>query len=86
MDRRGMRLTGTWKNLHNEELHNLHSLPGVIRISKSRRMRWEGHIAYITEIRNSYSISMGKLKGKRPLGRPRYRWVGSIKIDLRETG
>jgi hypothetical protein len=63
--------------LHNEELHNLYSSPSLIRMMKSRRMRWTGHVARMEEKRNAYRILMGKREGK-PLGRPR------IKMDLRE--
>jgi hypothetical protein len=66
----------------NEELHNLYSSPSIIRMIKSRMMRWAGHVARIGAKRNIG----GKTEGKRPLGRPRHRWVDNIKIDLRETG
>jgi hypothetical protein len=58
----------------------------IIRIIKSRRMRWAGHLARIGEKRNAYRLLMGKPKGKRPLGRPRYRWVDKIRMDLGEVG
>jgi hypothetical protein len=70
--------------LHNEELHNLYSSPNIIRMIKSRRMRWAGHVARMGETRNACRILVGKPEGKRPLGRPRRRWVDNIKIDLRE--
>jgi hypothetical protein len=57
-----------------------------IIIIKSRRIRWEGHVARMGENRNAYRILMGKPEGKRPLGRPRRRWEDNIKMDLRETG
>jgi hypothetical protein len=79
-------VTGDWRKLHNEELHNLYSSPSIIRMMKSRRMRWTGHVAGMGEKRNAYRILVGKPEGKRPLGRPRLRWVDNIKIDLRETG
>jgi hypothetical protein len=78
-------VTGDWSKPHNEELHNLYSSPDIIRIIKSRRMRWAGHVARMGET-NVYGILVGKPAGKRPLGRPRYRWVDNIKLDLRETG
>jgi hypothetical protein len=78
--------TGKWRKLHNEELHNLYSSPNIIRMIKSRRMRWAGHIAHMGEKRNAYRILVGKPEGKRPLGRPRRRWVNYIKIDLRKIG
>jgi hypothetical protein len=60
---------GGWKKLHNEELHDLYSSPGIIRIIKSRRMRWVGHVARMGEKRNVYRLLVGKPGGKRPLGR-----------------
>jgi hypothetical protein len=57
-----------WKKLHNEELHNMYSSPNVIRMIKSSRMRWEGHVARILVMRNAYRIFVGKPEGKRPLG------------------
>jgi hypothetical protein len=62
---------GGWKKLHNEELHDLYCLPSIIRIIKSRRMRWAGHVARMWENRSAYRILVGKPEGKRPLGRPR---------------
>jgi hypothetical protein len=79
-------MTGDWRKLHNEELHNLYSSPNIIRMIKSRRMRWAEHIARMGEKRNAYKILVGKPEGKRPLGRPRHRWVDNIKRDLRQRG
>jgi hypothetical protein len=76
---------GGWRKLHNE-VHNLYSSPSIIRIIKSRRMRWEGHVACTRAKRNVYRILVGKPEGKRPLGRPRRRWEDNIKIDLRVIG
>jgi hypothetical protein len=76
-------VTGGWRKLHNEELHNLYSSPSIIRVIESRRMRWVGYAARIGERRNAYRILVEKPEGKRPLGRPRRRWVDNIKIDLR---
>jgi hypothetical protein len=76
-------MTGEWRKLHNQELHNLHSSPNIIRIIKSRRMRWAWHVARMGEKRNAYRILVGKPQGKRPLGRPRRRWADSINIYLR---
>jgi hypothetical protein len=75
--------TDVWRKLHNEELHNLYSSPSIIRMIKSRRVRWAGHVARMGEKRNSYGILVGKPKGKRPLGRPRRRWVDNIKMYVR---
>jgi hypothetical protein len=77
-------VTGGWRKLHNEELHNLYSSP--IRIIKSRRLRWIGHVARMGEKRNAYRTLVRKPEGKRPLGRPRRRWVNNIKKNLREIG
>jgi hypothetical protein len=76
--------TGGWRKLHNEELHNLYSSPSIIRMMKSRKMRWAGHAARMGEKKNAYRILVGNPEGKRPLWRPRRRWVGNIKMDLRE--
>jgi hypothetical protein len=62
---------GEWRKLHNEELRNLYSSPSIIRIIKSRRVRWAGHVARMGEKRNAYRLFVGKPEGKRPLGRPR---------------
>jgi hypothetical protein len=67
-------VTGDWRKLNNEELHNLHSPPSIIRMIKSRRMRWAGQKARMEEKRNAYRILVGKSEGKRPLGRVRCRW------------
>jgi hypothetical protein len=77
---------GGWRKLHNEELHNLYSSPSIIRIIKSRRKRWAGHVAQMGEKRNVYRLFLGKPEGKRPLGRPRRRWIDNIKMDLLEIG
>jgi hypothetical protein len=75
---------GGWRKLHNDELHNLYSLPSIIRIIKSRR--WPGHVARMGAKWNAHRILAGKPEGKRPLGRPRCRWVDNINMDLREIG
>jgi hypothetical protein len=77
-------MTDEWRKLHNKELHDLYSSPSIIRIIKSRRMRWAGHVARMGENRNAYRLLVGKPEGKRPLGRPRRRWVDNIKMDLGE--
>jgi hypothetical protein len=74
------------ENGTDEELHKLHSVPYIITIIKSKGMRRAGHVARMGENRNAYKILVGKPEGKRPLGRPRRRWVDNIKIDLREIG
>jgi hypothetical protein len=79
-------VTGDWRKLLNEVLHNLYSSSNIIRMIKSRRIRWAGHVARIGEKRNAYKILVRKPEGKRPLGRPRRRWVDNIKMDLREIG
>jgi hypothetical protein len=77
---------GGWKKLYNEELHNLYSSPSIIRLIKSRRMRWAGHVARMGEKRNVYRLLVGKPEGKRPLGRPRRMWIDNIKMDILEIG
>jgi hypothetical protein len=79
-------VTGDWRKLYNEELHNLYSLPNIMRMIKSGRMRWAGHVARRGATRNAYRILVGMPEGKRPLGRPRRRWVDNIKMDLTEIG
>jgi hypothetical protein len=74
------------QEVHNEELRNFYSSPSIIRIIKSRRMSWAGHVARMGEKRNACRILVGKPEGKRPLGSPRRRWVDNIKMDLREIG
>jgi len=64
-------ITGEWRRLHNEELHDLYSSPNIVRVIKSRRMKWPGHVARMGEERGVYRILVGKPKGRRPLGRPR---------------
>jgi hypothetical protein len=79
-------VTGEWRKLHNEELHDLYSSPSIIRMIKSRRMRWTGHVARMGEKGNAYRLLVGKPEGKRPLGRPRCSWVDNIGTDLGEVG
>jgi hypothetical protein len=71
---------------NNEELHDLYTSPTVVRVIKSRRMRWAGHVARMGERRGVYSVLVGKPEEKRPLGRPRRRWEDNIKMDLQEVG
>jgi hypothetical protein len=77
---------GEWRKLHNEELRNLYCSTSIIRIIKSRRMRRAGHVTRMGEKRNAYRLLVGKPEGKRPLGRPRRRWVDNIKMDLLKIG
>jgi hypothetical protein len=77
-------VTGEWRKLHNEELHNLYSSPDIIRQVKSRRMRWAGHVAGMGEERKVDKVLVGKPEGKRPLGRPRRRWEDGVRMNLRE--
>jgi hypothetical protein len=77
---------GGWKQLHNEELHNLYCSPSITRIIKSKRMRLAGYVAQMGEKRNVYRILVGKPEGNIPLRRPRHRWEDNIKMDLREIG
>jgi PAS domain-containing protein len=79
-------VTGEWRKLHNEQLHDLYSSPSIIRIIKARRMRWAGHVIRIGQKRNAYRLLVGKPDGRRPLGRPRLRWLDNIRIDLVEVG
>jgi hypothetical protein len=79
-------VAGQWRKLQNEELHNLYSSPNIIRMIKSRRMRWTWHVARMGEKKNAYRILMGKPEGKRPQGRPRRRLEDNIKMDLRDIG
>jgi hypothetical protein len=79
-------VTVEWRELHNEELRDLYSSPNIIRIIKSRRMRWASHVTQMGEKRNVYRLLVGKPEGKRPLGRPRRRWVDNFRMDLREIG
>jgi hypothetical protein len=77
---------GGWRKLHNEELHTLYCSPSIIRMIKSRRMRWAGHVTRMGENRNVYRDLVGTPEGKMRLGRPRRRWEDNIKIDVREIG
>jgi hypothetical protein len=77
---------GGWRKLHNEELRNLYSSPSTIRMIKSMRIKWAGHVARMGANRKAYRILVGKPEGKRPLGRAKYRWVGNIKMDFIDIG
>jgi len=75
-----------WRRLHNEELNGLYSSPNIVRVIKSRRMRWDGYVARMGKERGVYWVLVGKPEGKRLLGRPRRRWVDNIRVDLQEMG
>jgi hypothetical protein len=77
-------VTGEWRKLHNEELRDLYSLPTIVRVVKSRKMRWAGDVARMGEGSGVNRVLVGKPKGKRPLGRLRRRWEDNIKMDLQE--
>jgi len=78
-------VTGEWRKLHNEELNDMYSSPNIVRVIKSRRMRWVGYVARMVEGRGVYRIVVGN-EGRRTLGRPRRRWEDNIKMDLQEVG
>jgi hypothetical protein len=78
-------VTGEWRNLHNKELNDLYCSPSIVRVIKSRRMKWAGHVARFGETRGVYRVLVGKPEGKGPLGRPRRRWEDNIKADLQEV-
>jgi hypothetical protein len=79
-------VTGEWRRLHNKELYALYSSPTIIRVIKSRRLRWAEHVACMGERRSVYRALVGKPEGRRPLGRPRHRWEDNIKMNLQEVG
>ena len=75
-------VTREWRRLHNEELNDLYCSPNIVRVIKSRRMRWAGHVARMGEERGMYRVLVGKPEGRRPLGRPRRRWVDNIRMNM----
>ena len=77
---------GEWRRLHNEELNDLYCSPNIVRVIKWKRMRWAGHVARMGEERGVFRVLVGKPEGKRPLGWPRRRCVGNIRMDLQELG
>ena len=80
------RVTGEWRKLHIEELNDLYCSPNIVRVIKSRRMRWARHVARMEEGRGVHKVLVGKSEGKRPLERPRRRWENNIMMDLQEVG
>jgi hypothetical protein len=76
----------SWRKLHNDELHNLYSSPHIVKVIKSRRMRWAEHVARMEKGRGVYRVLVARYEGKRLLGRPRRRWKDNIKLDLIEIG
>ena len=78
-------VTGEWRKLHNE-VRDFYSLLNIVRVVKSRRMRWARQVARIGEGRGVHRVLVGKPEGKRPLGRPRRIWEDNIKMDLQEVG
>ena len=83
---RGDEVTGEWRRLHNEELKDLYCSPNIVRVIKSRRMRWAGNVALMGEESGVYRALVGKPDGRRPLGRPRRRWVDNIRMEFQEVG
>jgi hypothetical protein len=77
---------GSWRKLHNDELHSLYSSPNIVRVIKSRKMRWSGHVTRRGEGRGIYRVLVWRPEGKRPLGRRRRGWEDNIKVDVREIG
>jgi len=83
---KGDEVRGKWRKLHNEEHNDLYSSPSIVRVIKSKGMRWAGYVASMGERRGVYRVLVGKPEGKRPFGRPRRRWEENIKTDLQEVG
>ena len=79
------KVTRAWRKLLKEQLNNLYSSPNTVRVIKSRRMLWAGHVARLGESRGVYRVFMGKPEGNRPLGRPRRRWEDNIRMDHQEV-
>jgi len=78
-------VTEDWRKLHNEEFNDLYSSPNIVRVIKSRRIRWAGHVACMGDRRGVYEVLVGKTYRKGPLGRPRRRRDDNIKLDLHEV-
>ena len=79
-------VTGEWGRLHNEQLNDLYSSSNIVRVIKSRIMRWTGHVAHMGEESGVYRFLVEKQEGRRPLGRTRRRWVDNIRTDLQKVG
>jgi hypothetical protein len=79
-------VTGEWRRLHNKEFYALYSSPNIIRVIKSRRLRWAGHVARMRQRKGAYRALVEKHEGRSPLERPRRRWKDNIKMDIREVG
>ena len=79
-------VTVEWRKLQNEELNDQYSSPNIVRVMKSRIMRWAGHVARMGERRGVYRVLIGKPEGKSPLVRPRCRWLDNMKMNLQEVG
>jgi hypothetical protein len=75
-------VTGEWRRLHNKELYALYSSPNIIRVFKSRRLKWASHVARMGERRVAYRVLVRKHEGRRQLGRPRRRWEDNVKMDF----
>ena len=80
------KVTVEWRKPHNEEINDLYSSSNIVQVIKSRRMRWAGHVAHMEERVGVYRVLVGKPMGRRPLGRPKYRWKDNIKMDFQEVG
>ena len=83
---RRVEVTREWRKLHNEELNDPYCSPNIVRVIKSRRMRWAGYVTRMEEGRGVHKVLVGKPEGKRPLARPRHRWEDNIKMNLQEVG
>jgi hypothetical protein len=83
---KGDEVPGEWRELHNEELNYLYYSLSIVRVIKSRRMKWMEHLARMEERRGVYRVLVGKPERKRPTGRPKLRWEDNIKMDLQEVG
>jgi hypothetical protein len=77
---------GEWRKIHNEELNDLYCSLNIVRVIKSRRMRWAGHVARMGERRGAYRIFVGRAEGRRSLGRHRRGWEDNIKVDMKDVG